>query len=384
MDGRPTSEHAPFTDLPAALVEDLLGKTGEVADKLLEPIRRISGSREDLRQRLVSDGLLVGMSDLMSGEVPTTCAADGAYAVERLMATDLVCAAAVAVEGLSPPSEERHWDRPCHEGFVAAEPHVANTDTVLRAIMLGEELRLLEEAEHKLAMFDGSLSTPLAEFNLAFVRATETQELECSRRFLERCPDYLRAYRAVLRPTQSDRQCIGVPKQSTRRELGEKQEGWPDGISDRMMLSFLLDEGEMTAPRVMKTPGRLRIDALPEHIREQAEGVAKEIPGILENCRVFYLKPERWMPAVRVEISHVVALDAGRLGRVVRGVAHQMAAPAMLEPYPLYLADRTVKALSRALPAVRQVVTQKVSERYEHDIGDVLQALHSYRTEGGR
>jgi hypothetical protein len=58
--------------------------------------------------------------------------------------------------------------------------------------------------------------------------------------------------------------------------------------------------------------------------------------------------------------------------------------PSILEPYPLYLADRTVKALVRAVPTFRQVATQRLSERYEGDIGEVFFAMHGYRSESGR
>jgi hypothetical protein len=56
----------------------------------------------------------------------------------------------------------------------------------------------------------------------------------------------------------------------------------------------------------------------------------------------------------------------------------------MLEPYPIYLADRTVKAVARAIPAFRQVTTQRISEHYEGDIGEVFFAMHGYRSEAGR
>ena len=55
----------------------------------------------------------------------------------------------------------------------------------------------------------------------------------------------------------------------------------------------------------------------------------------------------------------------------------------MLEPYPIYLADRTVKALARAIPTFRQVATQRISELYDGEIGDVFFAMHGYRTESG-
>jgi hypothetical protein len=56
----------------------------------------------------------------------------------------------------------------------------------------------------------------------------------------------------------------------------------------------------------------------------------------------------------------------------------------MLEPYPIYLADRTVKSLSRAIPAFRQVTTQRISEKYPGKIGDIIFAMHGYRSESGR
>jgi len=55
----------------------------------------------------------------------------------------------------------------------------------------------------------------------------------------------------------------------------------------------------------------------------------------------------------------------------------------VLEPYPVWLADRTVKALARAIPTFRQVATQRISEQYDGDIADVFFAMHGYRTESG-
>jgi hypothetical protein len=56
----------------------------------------------------------------------------------------------------------------------------------------------------------------------------------------------------------------------------------------------------------------------------------------------------------------------------------------MLEPYPNYLADRTVKALARALPAFRQVTTQRIAQDFDGDIGEVFFAMHGYRSDSGR
>ena len=87
--------------------------------------------------------------------------------------------------------------------------------------------------------------------------------------------------------------------------------------------------------------------------------------------------------AIRIEMAGGIAANKYRMGVVIQGIKHQCATAAMLEPYPLFLADRTVKALAKALPAFRQVATQRMSDRYEGDISEVFFTMHGYRSETG-
>ena len=227
-----SSGPSPFVDLPAALVEEVLEQTTAVAHDLLTSFRNVRAERDAMRKQLEQSGILTTESALGYPPVPTTCATDGSYAIERLLTTDLAAAAAVAVEGLAPPSETRHWPVPRHESFIAAEPHHEDTATVLRAVMLGEELRLLTEAPHDLLLFDGTLTLPIIYFNQALGKASDLPELRSSRRFLEKCLVYLRAYLTILRSERSDRHFAGLPKYSTRRELGHVLK-WPATHDDR-------------------------------------------------------------------------------------------------------------------------------------------------------
>ena len=375
----------PFADLPAALVEEVLGQTSSVARELLGSFQNIRRERGALRSALEESGLIVNEASLGYPSLPTTCAADGSYAIERLLTTDLAAAAAVAVEGLTPPSEERHWDLPRHKSFIAAEPHLEDTSTMLRAVMLGEELGLLAGAPHDLAMLDGTLTLPIIHFNQALNKIPDTMQLKCTRKFLAHCVRYMHAYLTTLRAERSDRQYIALPKYTTRREIGTEL-GWPASHDDRGMLTLLLNPGELTKPRALekpRTPWHLNTGLLPSELRREADGLAVEIASALETIRVLYYKPQDWLPALRIETSEGVASNTHRLAIVVQGVKHQTATPSMLEPYPLYLADRTVKALARAIPAFRQVTTQRISERYEGDIGEVFFAMHGYRSETG-
>jgi hypothetical protein len=376
---------SPFVELPAALVDEVLAQTAEIGDRLLASFRSVREGRARFRGQLVEAGLVTTETALGYPPLPTTCATDGSYAIDRLLSVDLVAAAAVAVEGLTPPSEKRYWENPHHTTFVAPEPHHAETATILRAVMLGNELRLATSAPHDLVMIDGSLTLPVIYFNQALNQAPGLPSLRCSQEFLGHALGYLEAYRALLRGERSDRQYVALPKYSTHREIGAEL-GWPEGQDDRGLLTLILMPGELTRPRRLAQPGQewhLYTSRLPKAAQEEAAALVSDIVDGLGRIHIFYYKPQEWLPALRVEVPESIALNPHRLATVVQGLRHQCATSAMLEPYPLYLADRTVKALARALPAFRQVATQRVSERYEGDIGEVFFALHGYRSESG-
>ena len=389
--GLPFTNQAPFADLPAALVDEILGETSTVARDLLVSFQQVREARQELRARLVRSGLVMPDSHLGYPVLPTTCAVDGSYAIERLLTTDLAAAAAVAVEGLTPPSEKRYWELPRHRSFVVAEPHHAETATILRAVMLGEELSLITGAPHDVLMLDGTFTLPTIYFNQALNAAPDEMQLQSSKEFLEKCLSYLEAYLTTLRSERSDKHFVALPKYSTRREIG-KELGWPTTYDDRGMLTMLLNAGELTQPRPLEHPRdrtgnvtwHLNTQRLPIDMRHRAAELAREVVSGLSTLRVFYYKPQEWLPALRVEVSSTVASNRHRMATVVQGIKHQTATPSMLEPYPIYLADRTVKALARAIPAFRQVTTQRVSEQYEGDIGEVFFAMHGYRSESGR
>ncbi len=383
---RPASTEL-FGDLPAFLVEQALHRTQEVVNRLQKGLEEVVSKRKHMRGALEKHGLLSRDAALGCPQIPTTAATDGAYALERLLATDLVAAAAVAVEGLTPPSETRHWPEPRHKVFVAAEPHREDTATILRAMMLGEELVLAARAPHELVMLDGTLALPVIYFNQALHKAHEAKDLGCSQQFLARIPEYLQAYCSILKSIRSDKQFAGIPKYSTRREIGEKL-GWPAYQDDRGILSLVLEAGEYTRPMPFAHPRtndgsptwHLYVAPLPAEVRALAE----EALAALARVHVLYYKPHEGLPALRVELPYHVAANEQRLAVVLQGIRHQSAVPSMLEPYPLYLADRMAKAFARALPAFRQVAVQQVASRAHMPIENVFVALHGYRSERGR
>ncbi|MDN7026009.1 hypothetical protein FGU65_14135 [Methanoculleus sp. FWC-SCC1] len=90
------------------MVEELLDQCGTMGETLSHSFRHLLDSKVEIRTALADNGLLKHDSDLLTNHsYPTSCGVDGAYTLERLLSTDMVAVAGVAVEGLTPPSETR-------------------------------------------------------------------------------------------------------------------------------------------------------------------------------------------------------------------------------------------------------------------------------------
>ncbi|MEM1684924.1 MAG: DNA double-strand break repair nuclease NurA [Nanopusillaceae archaeon] len=365
-------EH-PFEELPAALVEELLEKAETISQDLLAVFEQSREHRLRWREGLEVAGLVCLDAELDSTPAPSTCGIDGSCAVERLLARDLVAAAAVAVEGLTPfPAETQHWPSPHHLVWVDTDVHDTELMSVLRALMLGMELELAVQAPHEIVFLDGSLTTHLITFNQAMNKILNVSHLNLNtaKYFLERFPSFLEAYRVVLTSTETNRCWVGVPKSTTRREIGQAM-GWPEQHSDRSLLSFLLGPGEYTAPRPLEQPSN------PWHLT----GFVEEFISSLSQIQVVYYKPHPCLPAMRLEMNRTVAENPAGLAKVLQGIRSQCITSAMMEPYPLYMADRLVKHLPKAIPAFRQLTTHSIAMAYQGDVSEIILALHSYRTE---
>ncbi len=380
------SQNAPFSDLPAALVQEILTITQKIGYQLLESFNQLDTARDERRHQLKASNMLRHESDL-EFQTPTCCGVDGSYSVERLLALDMTAAAAVAIEGLTPPSETRFWPDPRHLTHVSLEPHSADSGIILRAIMIGMELVLARQAPHDVVLLDGSLTTPTIFFNQALSRIGGEGEigvtkLNASQQFLGSVEQFFADYHAILEAKRTDKNWVAVPKYTARREVGSQMK-WPEVYDDRAMLTDLLEPGEFTQPIALQPPDRpWHIETRPINKAETSQLVSK-ITQRLSDIRVLYYRPNRNLPALRLEMSRSTAETPGRLAAVIYAIKHQCSSPAILEPFPLYMADRMVKKLSTSIGTFRQVLTQNVAENYQGDITGVFLNLHGYRTESG-
>ena len=376
---------SPFTDLPGALVEEVMQRTDEVGRTLLQSFEHVRSERTSFRTNLQQSGRLGRDTDLEYPPIPSTSAVDGSYAVERLLTTDLAATAAVAVEGLTPPSERRFWEQPRHQVSVEAETHNEATNSVLRGVMMTMELSLATKAPHDVVFLDGSMTTPVIYLNQSLNQARYASALKLSSFLRQRAKAGMAAYLEILQSKRADKCWSFCPKYTTNREIGKAMD-WPDTYDDRGLLTMLLDAGEFTKPINLQNPEsewHINTAAVPESDRKEADELEEKIAAELKHVVVIYYKPHVWMPALRLEVNQAVASNRTRLAVLLHGVKHQCGTPAILEPFPLYMADRMVKSLARAVPAFRQATTQRIAETYTGSLDEVFYGMHGFRTDAG-
>lgn len=370
----------PFDELPEALVEEMLDQCDSLGEKLSNSFRKLYETKNENRKKLTAQKLLKRDSEIFSALThPTTCGVDGSYAVEKLLSTDMIAFAGVAVEGLTPPSEKRFWPKPHHLSKVLAIPHSDSTALVARAIMMCMELELAAKAPHDVIYLDGSLTTPFIYLNQALNKADEAPD-SLSSLLHERLRVALDSYKEILLSIRTDKMFVGVPKYTTKKEITQEILEI-DGYDDRGFLTFILDAGEFVGPVSIQEPQSMwHIDKPPADLKV----VINEIIDALYNLHVVYYRPYNHFPALRLEISQSIATNPHRQAILFESLKLQCGAPGVMEPYPLYLADRMVKHLGTALPAIRKTTTQEMSLKWEEALGNIYLAMHGYRTEWGK
>lgn len=375
-------EQTPFAELPEALVEEMLSKSEQVGDKLYDSFKEIQDNRAKMRKQLQDQNIMKHDAEVGYPGIPTTCGIDGSYVVERLLATDFAACAAVAIEGLTPPSEKRHWKKPHHRVLIHPEKHNPDTSTIIRGIMMEMELELAAKAPHDIVFLDGSLTTPLIFMNQGINKISELDDMVISKSLVENFKDFLISYKIVLESSRSDKLWVSMPKYTTRRELGRKL-NWPPHYDDRAIITAILSPGEFTSPIPVEQPQQ------PWHLRlpyndKNLERLRDEVLSGIKRLYILYYRPHSWTPALRIEMASSIATNNSRIAVLLQGLKYQCGTPGIFEPYPLYMADRMVKHLGSAIPAFRQTATRRMAELHQGDIGEIFFSMHSYRTEGGR
>ncbi|MDE3098828.1 MAG: DNA double-strand break repair nuclease NurA [Verrucomicrobiota bacterium] len=369
-----------FADLPDALVRDLLAKATPVAEGVARNFNALREAKAAMRNKARVEGLICRKADLDVPREPSVVGIDGSYQVHRLTAVDLCAAAAVAVEGTSKEAT-RHWPEPHHRPWVECLEHSKNVTNTLRGLMISMELDLASEAPHDLVLLDGSFIVLLIYLNQGLTSVDQAPPI-LSREFFRRWEQesVLERFFALL----TSERTVAVPKYSGRNEIASllQTQGLPE-TDGKTLATLILEPGEFTKPEPIY---RFREEDEEYHLPEKfytATATQDKMNAYLADMRVIFFRPYGWVPAIRLEVTGPIARSKQRLSMVLHGIERQIFSPAVVEPYPLFLADRMVKSLGAGVNAIEHAMAQHVAGTTP-DIETTLLCLQNYRTEGGR
>ena len=382
MTAEPSATNEVFAGLPDSLVEDLLNKTGAMSAKLTESFSKITNNASEIRKKL-ENKIKMDSEIITQHKFPTSCGIDGSYTSSKLLSTDIVGIAGVAVEGLTPPSEVRHWPAPRHHSFVEPLQHNDGNLAVAKAIMFCYELQLAKNAPHDVVFIDGSLTTQLIALNQAFTTIKGNKK-DVSQELVDELyanlEKSLQAYKEILLSPKSDQIYAAVPKYTSGREISE-QVGHHD-VEDRALFSFILKPYEFHEPLPRKKPDQPYHLPLPLVISNLQPIVDNEILPAINDIQILYYRPHLHFPPMRVEISKSVATSNVRLSILLESIKNQCSPPSLMEPYPTWLADIMVKHMGSAVHYCTKATTNQIAKDWKGDgLGNIFMAMHNYRME---
>ena len=364
------SEKNSFEGLPLALVKEILGKSGQIADDIFAPFHEINSNRDKLREQLREHNIIQNNPTSDSEESLTSCGIDGYYTVEKFLTSNLACSVAFAVEGLIPPSGEKHWETPSHKAIFHTEKQYSETAKILSAIMMEMEIELAAKAPHDIIFLNGSFITPFITFMETIRLALVTKESITSQEFIKRIKPSILSFKNIFDSPNSDKMWVGIPKNTSNRELVNKL-SWSQQCDDNILFTLLLSPGEYTAPIPVEQSELSRVRDIP--IKDENFATVRDrIVSAIGKLHVMYYRPHSWTPVLRIEIDSSVSQDSSRLTGLLNTIKFQCGSAGITEPYPVYCADNLVKYMDRAIPSLRKSATSQITNLHKNDLGEIF------------
>lgn len=372
-----------FADLPDALVRDLLKITSPVAQQVTWHLGELTSSAG--RLRAAARSLIGRKADLDRSREPSVAAVDGSYQIHSLTSIDICAAAAVAVEGAARHAT-RYWPEPYHRMWAGGVQHAVDATGVLRGLMVAMELDLASNSPHDVVMLDGSLGSLIIFLNQGLSLISKVPEA-LGRKLHELWFDQDVMQRLLTLLASS--RVVAVPKFTSRNELkrwaGLAQIPVAAATDGRTLATLILQPGEYTKPlpTYVNDEGEPEVYHLPSQFTSRERKDQEAMNSSLAAVHSVYFRPFGWVPALRLELPGTIANSPTRLSMVLEGVEGQFFSPAVLEPYPLFIADRMVKSLGAGVSVLEQTVVQHVVDG-GIDVQTSILCMQNFRTQGGR
>lgn len=360
-----------FGDLPDALINELLTRAPNIAGEVRSQVEKLTDRHKELREKALELGIIDRLpKDSSEIESCSVAAVDGSIASLRLSSFDLNAAAALVVEGFG--KNERSDVQQYRFDLHIIDLHRYSRDMIY-GLMFCMEYELAHEARQELVMLDGALSTGMLGISMGLRSAAQGSD-DLSRALLER---WVEKTREIVPQVLKSENVVAIPKRSSANEFATQTRLLKSRETDsngRSIANLILKEGEFTKP--------FRLETHMFQFDDTAVRAAylDELQLLYYDVKIIYFKPWEWSNALRIEFPGDSAIDTESLHRKLENIRRQIINPAMMEPYPLYVADRFAKSLSKGVSALLDAVRRDVI--YESDDLDLsTNMLHFYRTD---
>jgi len=370
----------PFSGLPVDLVDGFLSDIKRLSADIAAPLEAVRGNRDRIRGELADKSLLRSLSSGREKRILSSCGIARFRTAAALFSSELIFSAAFAVEGLIPDGGTKRWDEPAHRALVLSDSGSSESGKLLDALSLELVVELGGESPHEIVFMRDPLRMPFASVLAAMLPAMRLKEREIGREFLTRVKRSLGVFETMCGNGKSGKSWVAVPAGTPAAELGEAL-GLGGACEDRIAATLLLSDGEYTAP-ISAAGGELkRVVDLP--IRdEKFAAVRDRLVRSMKDVGVVYFRPAAWMPAVRIELDMALAGDDEALSGVLATIRYQCGNPGLDEPYPLYAAQRMVRALERSVPELRRTAAAAIVESGGGSLTELVSFLNMQDTAG--
>jgi hypothetical protein len=354
--------------------------SSKLQNRVVEEFSPIVGTKDELRGKLLHEGLIHRVDISSYPQVASMAAVDGARIQEKLYAGDFLVSLATLANALRTPEKFNSED------IVWADimQHSDGTDRVSQTAMGSGEVYLLSRAKHEIRIMDGSLVTPLIMLREGlFVKSHKIQlasaEILEEKRSAESL-SYLidRAHDGLISIAKSDSATYFA------RDFDEKF-GLRFPISDRFLATQILQPGEMFQPRVLRELEKQTVDApnsSDKKVLKAANDLKVEYERIGAMARKGLIYTTYYRPVIsgnpnavsgknviRLEFSiqEAEANNVVEIAKRYAGIVNSdMMGPHMLEPYCQHLVDRQAKTISDTAKMFKnQMIAQLPKEQAE-------------------
>lgn len=300
---------------------------------------------------------------------------DGTYVVESLLSIDVICAAAVGVEGLLPSGGGiSYWNEPHHSVSIFCESHTKSLSAVAKAIMTVKEIEIASKAPHSVVLIDGSAFTPLASVASGISSAMENLEKNSSvfQYLVQEFKYFIKSYKEILSNDTDEKIYAFVPKYVTTNYLAQKFQ-IKIKVDDRSLATRILRPGEFFLIKQKNTG----------NVMDPETGEVFSMDEALSNVVTVYFRPTEELPAIKIDISKKIAHDKALLFLFFETITYQFSTPSIIEPYPLYLAHETVKYVRQGCLSAIDAASIQAADKLGRYDSDVFLNFYSYRTKEG-